>query len=86
MSLAKNSYFATIMNSTMKKTVAGASAGGLAVFILHAIHVIHIGVSRNRMEENFKIEKTPLVIVITDSTGKKDTVPLEEYLKANQKK
>jgi hypothetical protein len=71
------------MKSKVQKAVAGVSAGGLTVYLLHIFHIIHI--FGNNVTPDIKFNKAKPVIILSDSTGKKDTMPLEEYMKLKEK-
>jgi hypothetical protein len=60
-----------------KKVVAGVSGAGLVVWIFRLLHFINPGSSVVNPDSVF--DKTEADIILTDSTGKKYTMPLQDY-------
>ena len=78
--MASNDY-RNYRHASRNGLLLGLSAGGVGAIILGIIHIIHSvnSISEGLKESNFKNASS--FIVVTDSTGKKDTIRLEEYLK-----
>lgn len=67
----------------MVKTAAGVSLASVIGFIIHAVHLYHVASTTDTNDfSSFKKEKA--TIILTDSTGRKDTMLLEDYLKLQE--
>jgi tRNA1(Val) A37 N6-methylase TrmN6 len=69
------------MNTTHKTAAAIVSVVGLVVFLLHVFHLIHLF----EMKDELKFDDKKSVIVLTDSTGKKDTMLLQDFIRKQKK-
>lgn len=69
------------MNTTHKTAAAVVSVVGLVVFLLHIFHLVHLF----EMKDELKFDDKKAVIVLTDSTGKKDTMLVEDFYQETKK-
>jgi hypothetical protein len=64
------------------KIAAGTSGVGILFLIFHFWHLTNIFTDYDKNDKQEKMLKNATVtIVVTDSTGKKDTMLMEDYLK-----
>lgn len=67
--------------NTKTKLIAGTSVASLVFAIFHVLHgVYEIGEATKENDKN-NITYLPMKIILTDSTGKRDTMLYEEYIK-----
>ena len=64
------------------KAATGISIVALLFWLFHTFHVINL-VSSN---DSQGVKPTDGVIIFTDSAGKKDTIPLKDYLDSLKKR
>ena len=65
------------------KAATGISIVAVLFWLFHTFHVINL-VSSN--DSTSGIKPTDGVIILTDSTGKKDTIPLKDYIDSLKKR
>ena len=65
------------------KAATGLSIVAVLIWLFHAFHVINF-VSSNDSTQGVK--PSDGVIILTDSAGKKDTIPLKDYLDSLKKR
>jgi hypothetical protein len=63
------------------KITAGTSGAGILLLIFHFWLAAHTVNSIGEKDNNDVFKNAPVHIILTDSTGKKDTTMMEEYLK-----
>jgi hypothetical protein len=68
------------MNNKIKIAV-GTSGAAILVLLLHLWHVAHTVNSIGEKDNNDVFKNASVHIILTDSTGKKDTMIMEDYLK-----
>ena len=67
------------------RVAAGLSGTGVVVLIFHFFHLTQAVNDFDQQDKEEKMLKNAKVtIILTDSTGKKDTMPMEDYLKHNK--
>ena len=64
------------------KAATGISIAGVLLWILHAFHIINFASPK---DSTSGVKPSDGVIISTDSTGKKDTIPLKDYLDSLKK-
>jgi hypothetical protein len=65
------------------KTITGVSVIGVIAIVFKLFHVAHTVDTVTKLDEPKMFRNAPVTIVITDSTGKRDTMRIEDYLKKN---
>lgn len=65
------------------KTIAGVSVIGGLYLLFKLWHVIH-AINTVTEPDNNGIKDMPVTIITTDSSGKKDTMKMEDYLRQNK--
>ena len=72
------------MNNKTKVT-AGLSGAGIVMLIFHLFHLTQAVNDFDQQDREEKMLKNAKVtIILTDSAGKKDTMPMEDYLKQHK--
>lgn len=67
--------------NTKTKLIAGTSAASLVFAIIHVLYGVYEISEATKGNDKNNITYSPMQIVLTDSTGKKDTMLYEEYIK-----
>ncbi len=63
------------------KIAAGISISGVLLLIFHFLHLAHSVSEFGEKDKHEVFKNAPVYFIQTDSTGKQDTMMMEDYLK-----